>query len=73
MQLDVSTLRCSAVLCLWARELTAPEIAEFAAALANVKPTGLKILDIKLNDFPLPTVGYFLAQVSRKTLHTADL
>ena len=53
MQLDVSTLRCNAVLCLWARELTAPEIAEFAAALANVKPTGLKILDIKLNDFPL--------------------
>ena len=53
MQLDVSTLRCNAVLFLWARELTAPEIAEFDAALANVKPTGLKILDIKLNDFPL--------------------
>jgi hypothetical protein len=59
--------------CLWARELTAPEIAEIDAALASVKPTGLEILDIKRSDFPLPTVGGFLAQARLETLHTADL
>ena len=61
------------MLCLWVRELTAPEIAEIDAARANLERTGLEILDIKLCDFPLPTVGRFLAQVRRETLHTADL
>lgn len=41
----------------WIHELTGAEIAEIDAAIAGVRSRGLSIMEIRRDDFPLPTLG----------------
>jgi hypothetical protein len=51
----------------WAYEFSAAEIAEIEAALGRVRSK--EILDIAVEDFPLPTLAPRLAAIKREILH----
>jgi hypothetical protein len=52
----------------WIHEFTPSEISEIDAAVARVSNASLDILDIKVGDFPLPTLGPVLSQAREEIL-----
>lgn len=53
----------------WIHEFTPSEISEIDSAVERVSRAGLEILDIKLADFPLPTIRPVLLRSREETLH----
>jgi hypothetical protein len=53
----------------WTYRLSSSEIAELEAALSAVRGRGLDIADIRLDDFPLPTLGPVLERLREEVLN----
>ena len=53
----------------WIHDFSPPEIAELDAAVAALDASGRDILDIGIQDFPLPRLGPALAHFRREVLH----
>jgi hypothetical protein len=53
----------------WRHVLTPVEIAELRASIAAVEARGLDVVDIRPDDFPLPTLGGVLERMRQDLLH----
>ena len=53
----------------WVYQLSATETGEIAEAVEGVKKRGIPIIDIRREDFPLPSFGPALEEFRREILH----
>jgi len=53
----------------WRHVLTPVELAELRASIAAVEARGLDVVDIRAEDFPLPTLGPLLRGMRQELLH----